>query len=180
MAWRASKVRRRLGIPSEEPLLAWAVADHRGMRVPGRLAGPVRPWPPYVALTDCALWVGQRGATHRFGLDDIVLASIVDHPEGALRVDFLTGDPLVVLLVDGGALHHRLAHEIRAIDRRLQLEAPIALGLPDLSFVSVEGDDAAPTTGFRYEPEGAAELLHEAQLIALRELRTTLSASRPR
>jgi hypothetical protein len=180
MVWRAGTVRRRLGIPRGEPLLAWAAADHRGMRVPDPLTGPVRPWPPYVVLTDRSLWVGHRGATHRFALEDVVMASIVDEPDGALRVDFLAGDPLVVLVLDGGVLHDRLVREIRAIDRRLQLAAPRALGLPDLSLGAVAGDGVLPGAGSRGEPPEAAELLHEAQLIALRELRTALSTSRVR
>ncbi len=180
MVWRAGTVRRRLGIPRGEALLAWAAADHRGMRVPGTLTGPVRSWPPCVALTDRSLWVGHRGATHRYGLEDVVLASIVDVPDGALRVDFLAGDPLMVLVLDGGVLHDRLVHEIRAIDRRLQLEAPRAFGLPDLSLGCIAGDGAVPGAGARREPADTAELLHEAQLIAVRELRTALSTARAR
>ena len=94
---------------------------------------PVHYWPPCVALTDRALWLSNAGATRRFPLDHIVLASPAPSPDGAMRVDFMSGDPLIVLVVDNGSFWGRLGRAIRAVDVRLQMAAPDALGVPELS-----------------------------------------------
>lgn len=146
------------------------------MRVPGAVAGPPGSQPTYVAVSGRWLWVGRRGATHRYRLEDVVMASIVDVPDGALRVDFLAGDPLVVLVLDGGLLHARLVSEIRAIDRRLHLDAFRALGLPDLSPWRGAGESGVHRAPDPRETAEGVDVLREAQLIVQRELRVALSS----
>ena len=107
--WQARRVRKRLGIPPDETLQAWAMADYRGIQVPAPRMEPTKYWPPVVALTPGALWLSCTGATRRFPLEDIVLVSTADDPEGALRVDFMSGKPLVILVTDGGTFLGRLA-----------------------------------------------------------------------
>ena len=193
MVWSASRVRRRLGIPREEELLVWARAAADGFQVPGAPMVPCRRWPMQVVLTERALWVSRAGAARRFALEDVVMASLIDRPDGALRVDFLWGDPLVVLVVDGGSLYHRLVRELRAIDQQLRREAPPALGFPDLPRVMPvrvegtrthpsrvsrpDGDDLLVGPGSGRPPTEASDLLHEAQVIVLRELRLALTGS---
>ena len=99
MIWRAGRVRKRLGIPHDPPLLTWAVVDHRGLQMPVQ---PLVPGPRYLALTDQDLWLGGGGSTRRYPLEDVVMASIAPRPAGAMRVDFTSGNPLVIFVADGG------------------------------------------------------------------------------
>jgi hypothetical protein len=127
--------------------------------------------------------------TARFGLEQVVMASLVDDPDGALRVDFLIGEPLVVLLSDGGSFVHALAGEILAYDRQLQRWAPTATGTsgpagrpsgaeqppyPFLRGVPSDGHYLV-RSGPRVEQDDARALLYEAQLIVRRELRLVLT-----
>jgi hypothetical protein len=192
--WRAGKVRRRLGIPADQTLLAWVVADYRGMQVPGPLMTPLRYWPPYLALTERELWLSSAGATRRYPFEEIVLASLAPDPTGALRVDFTSGDPLVVLVADGGEFRGQLDFELRAFDTRLQMQAPVALGLPDLppelvaaaelaehrsaQLLIEHGDDPAFRLASERFASDSREMLHHAQVIALRAQRADLLASR--
>ena len=189
MTWSGTKVRRRLQIPAQERLLAWARADEAGMRIPFPVTGELRRWPSYVALTEGALWMCRSGVTARFGLERVVMTALIDEPDGALRVDFLTGPPLVVLLSDGGSFVHALAREIRAFDRQLQRRAPAAPGAADASAATgghelrrhpsrasdPAGPGGAPRPVSWEESPDARELLHEARLIVRRELRLVLT-----
>ncbi len=182
MEWSASRVRRRLQIPAGEELVAWARAEAEGMQVPAAATGPVRRWAPQVALTGDALWVSRSGATARFGLERVVMASLVDRPDGALRVDFLAGDPLVVLVRDGGTFVHCLGREIHAFDRRLQRRV---VEIPwDRTGPTAVRRSGHPTTSWgtrgpvgtdASSGDASRALLHEAELIVLRELRTVLT-----
>ena len=98
------------------------------------------------------------------------MTSLVDEPDGALRVDFLTGDPLVVLLSDGGTFVHALADEILAYDRQLQSRARSASGAP-VPAAGHSGVRSAPWAG----SDDVRALLHEAQVIVRRELRLVLT-----
>jgi hypothetical protein len=120
--------------------------------------------------------VSRSGATRRYDLEDVVMASLAGQPDGALRVDFMTGGPLVVMVRDGGDFYDRVVHAVRGVDRQLQMEAPVALGLPDLSArtVAAHGTDRGTVQRF---PDGVSDVLHGAQVIALRELRSALRAS---
>ena len=168
------------------------MADYRGMQVPMPRMVPVHYWPPCVALTDRALWLSNAGATRRFPLDHIVLASPAPSPDGAMRVDFMSGDPLIVLVVDNGSFWGRLGRAIRAVDVRLQMAAPDALGVPELSPEKLAAAERAETRAhwllaeygdvpnLRLEAarhaEDARALRHEARVDALREQRTELLA----
>ncbi len=194
MIWRAGKVRRRLGIPPEQSLLTWAVADYRGMQVPGEPLAPRNYWPPYLALTEHDLWLSSAGAVRRYPLEDVVMASIAPSPAGALRVDFTSGDPLVVLVGDGGRFYQRLTLELETYDTQLQMEAPFALGLPDLppelvaaaeraerrsaELLTGHGDDPIFRLAAEQHASDAREMLHLAQVAALRSQRAELLASR--
>jgi len=213
-AWSGSKVRRRLGIPSVESLLAWAPADERGMRVPCPPTAALRRHRPYVALTDVALWIARGGVAWRVGLEDVVLVTVVgasdgapmatadEASEGALRVDLVRGDPLVLLVVDGGAFLDHLDREIRAFDRDLQSAAVRHLGtdvLPPGIHVGAGRGSSHPSRGpvgqggsggsddptarrgargggpWEVQPaEDARPVLHEAEVVVLRELRRIL------
>jgi hypothetical protein len=175
MVWSANKVRRRLQVPRHEHLVAWARATDIGMQFPFPVAGTVRRWAPYVALTDQALWVCRSGVTARFGLEEVVMTALVDQPDGALRVDFLVGEPLVVLLSDGGRFDHALAREVRALDRKLERRAPAPAADPGRAWtVRAPGADAVVRSAPGYESEDARALLHEAQVIVRRALRLLL------
>ena len=213
MVWSVSKVRRRLGIPRDEVVLAWAPADERGMRVPCPPTAAVRRHRPYVALTDAALWRGRGGIAWRGGLEDVVLASVVGAsdgapagmsdgasegvPDGALRIDLVRGDPLVLPVVDGGTFQDHLVREIRAFDRDLHRTAVHRVGLVGLppgmqkgarrGAVHPSGQAAGPDAGPVAErvplhdpagPDDVRLLLHEAELIVLRELRRVLTGAR--
>ncbi len=129
--WRATTVRRRLGIPRDCLLIAWTQGDYRGMQVPGEPMVPVRYWPPVLALSAEWLWLSKAGAVRRFALEDVVLVSVATRPRGALRIDFMEGGPLVIR-IDDEYFRNRLNLEIQRRDERLQMAAPAALGLPEL------------------------------------------------
>jgi hypothetical protein len=187
-------VRRRLGIPPDQRLLAWAMADYRGMQVPAPRLTPVKYRPPYLALTPEALWLSNAGDIHRYPFEDVVLASIAPRPVGAMRIDFMDGDPLVALVADGGTFYGRLLFELRAFDTQLQMEAPFALGLPDLppdllaaaeraerrsvQLLAEHGDDPTFRIAAERHAADAREMLHEAQVTALRAQRAELLPSR--
>ncbi len=192
--WQARRVRKRLGIPPDETLQAWAMADYRGIQVPAPRMEPTKYWPPVVALTPGALWLSCTGATRRFPLEDIVLVSTADDPEGALRVDFMSGKPLVILVTDGGTFLGRLAARARAFDARLQMDAPDARGVPELPPGMVAAAEQAERRaarllaghagdpGFRMAADRhmaeAHELRHQARVEALRHRRSEHLAQR--
>jgi hypothetical protein len=187
---RTSTVRRRLAIPHGEPLLAWALAEYRGMRVPGPPMVPSKHWQALVALTPDSVWLSSAGDLRRFPLGEIVLASEARQPAGALRIDFAQGDPLVVLVADRGGFASRLRGEIRSFDKALQMRAPRALGMPDLppdlvaqagramrranELRAAAGDDPAIDVEAQQSLDAARDLNHQARLAAVRELRGAL------
>ncbi|MGD0881812.1 MAG: hypothetical protein ABSB09_09620 [Acidimicrobiales bacterium] len=193
MNWRAGKVRRRLGIPSDEPLLAWAMGEYRGLRVPPPHMMPLKFWPPCVALTSRTLWLSNAGATRRYPVRDIVLVSSASSPEGALHVDFMSGDPLIISLVDDGTFFRRLTFEVRSVDKQLQMQARDARGVPALPPELVAaaeraerraaqlraeyGDDPGLCLEADRHASDARELRHEARVQALRALRAELLTS---
>jgi hypothetical protein len=192
--WRAGKVRRRLSIPADQRLLAWALANYRGMQVPPPPLTPKKYWPPYLALTPEALWLSNAGDTRRYPIEDIVLASLAPRPRGAFRVDFMAGEPLVVLVADDGTFYDRLLFELLAFDTQLQMDAPFALGLPDLppdllaaaeraerrsaQLLAEHGDNPTFRLAAEQHAADARELLHQAQVTALRAQRADLLSFR--
>ncbi len=193
MGFRSNRVRRILGVPQDVVLRAWALADYRGMRVPGPPLVGVAYSAPYVGLAGGQLWLTKAGARRQFALEDMVMVSAEFRPKGAIRVDFLEGEPLVVLVVDDGRFCDKLQAEISAYDRELQMDAEVALGLPDRSPELVaraeiarrRSEDLTRMAGtdrfVKMVAEGFVdeerELLHEAQVNALRQLRHALLAT---
>lgn len=102
--------------------------------------------------------------------------------------------PLTVLVTDGGVFYRRLTIELGAFDTRLQMEAPFAFGLPDLPPEVLAAAERARQRSAQLLDEGdddpvvrlaaerhvadARELLHEAQVMALRAQRADLLATR--
>lgn len=106
-------VRRRMELEDETPVLAWAVVDPRGMRLPGQLSVPKGVWPPYVALTTDELLLCVDFDTRRYPIHEVVTASLAIDPCGAMKVDFVEGSPLVLFVKDDGALLRRLCDAIQ-------------------------------------------------------------------
>lgn len=193
--WRATTVRRRLAIPSDVPLLAWAQGDYRGMQVPGRPMLPIRYWPPVLALSPEWLWVSRAGAVRRFALDDVVIASVATRPRGALRLDFMEGGPLVVLIHDDARFRTQLDREIERRNAKVPMGAPTAPGVIELP---VELLDEVAELGRRSELlqaraggdlragveadrllDAAHERLHQARVVAARARRSATRDSAP-
>jgi hypothetical protein len=162
--------------------------------VPGQPLGHLHRGPSYVALTEQKLWLSSAGATRCYPFEDVVMVSIATLPAGAVRVDFMAGDPLVVLVADGGGFYDRLVLELEAFDTKLQMEAPFALGLHDpppellaaaeradrrsVQLLTQHGDDPTFRIAAEQHAADAREMLHQAQVAALRSQRAELLASR--
>jgi len=163
------------------------------MRIPGPPLVGVAYSVPYVGLADRRLWITKAGAKRQFPVEDMVMVTADPRTNGVLRVDFVEGDPLVVMVVDDGGFRRRLEAELTALDRRLQMGAESALGIPDGSpdlAVRLEearrhsngspgpatSDHAVTTVSDGVVVEEQL-LLHEAQVDALRKLRKALLAS---
>ncbi len=193
MGFRSNRVKRHLGVPRDMELRAWALADYRGMRIPGPPLAGVSYSAPYVGLADRRLWLTKAGARRQFAIADMVMVSAEARPKGAMRVDFLDGEPLVVLVADDGRFVEEMRAELAAYDRQLQMDAESALGLPDRSPELVaraevarrRSDELTRMAGtdrfVKRVAEGLIdeerELLHEAQVHALRQLRGALLAT---
>lgn len=193
MGFRSNRVKRHLGIPRDVELRAWALADYRGMRIPGPPLDGVSYSAPYVGIADGRLWLTKAGARRQFAIEDMVMVSVEPRPKGAVRVDFMEGESLVVLVVDDGRFAETLRAGLAAYDRQLQMDAETALGLPDRSPELVaraevarrRSDELTRMAGsdrfVKMVAEGLIdeerELLHEAQVHALRQLRGALLAT---
>ena len=190
MEWRVRRIRRRLKIPPDEPLHAWVMVDYQGLRNPAPELYPASPLPPCLALTGAALWLSNAGGSRRIALEDIVMASVAPTSPGDLRVDFMKDEPLLVHPLDDGTFLQKLISEIQTLDRRLQMQAPRAHGFPELPVEMVAAAEAErgwaaqllaengadpdyQRAALRHEAE-AVEFIHEAQVAALRTLRTEL------
>ncbi len=190
---RERRLKRRMGIPAELVLRCWALAEYRGMQVPDPPLPGVRYTPPYLALTDGALWLTRAGATRRYPVEDIVMVA-TEHPAtDRIRVDFMEGEPLLIRVNDGGRFASTVEAAIQEYDKRLQLDATSALGLPepapelvakakqartrsDQLMAAAGGDQVARRAAEGHLAEERA-LWHEAQVDALRQLRRALWAT---
>ena len=190
MRWSRRKVIRRLGLPHDEALLEWAVLDDRPAMVPTLPLAPPGHLPQCVALTNRAVWLSQPGSVQQYPLDDIVLVSAPGPAEGALRMDFVAGDPLVVVVVDHGTFRRRLSEAIRSVEARLEIGAGATLGEPELSPDLLAAAERAHLRAFRLLAEygndpslrmeaarhrqDARDLRHQARVEARRKRRTEL------
>jgi hypothetical protein len=180
-------IKRRLGIPNTTPLVAWARGDYPGLLVPG---GVLKHWGPIcVAVTPGELWVCFGNDKRRYPVPAMVLASVASNPQGALRVDFMEGDPLVVLVDDGGTIREQLRREIWDYDVGLRNGAQPFPALPETSPVLLAEAELEWNTAdkllaaggeelsvhFRTERsmQRARELEHQARVDGLRAVRST-------
>jgi hypothetical protein len=128
----------------------------------------------------------------RYPITGMVLASVSWHPQGALRVDFAEGEPLVILVEDDGTILECLRCQIWDYDTALRLRAPPLLAVPEMSPVlmaeaEVEWNtaerlltDAGESTSIRREAARsmmrARELRHQATVDGVRSMRRSLLA----
>jgi hypothetical protein len=126
--------RRSSTIPSDRRTLASALGEYRGLQLPGPVWADAR-WHPRleVLVTPGELWVSGNGETRCYPVADMVLASFSTNPQGALRVDFLSGGPLCVKLDDNGKVLETLRQEIWEYEKSF-----LVSGLDD------DGLDVAP------------------------------------
>lgn len=122
-------VRRRAGLPRDTRVLAAGRGSHEGLLLPGRVSGGTR-WHARldVVLLPGELRVAGNGGLWRYRVADMVLAS-ADDATGALRVDFLEGEPLVVRVGDHGPLVSGLRHQIEHHERALRTDGHLTVWL---------------------------------------------------
>jgi len=128
--------RRGSTIRSDRRTLASALGGYRGLQPPGPVRADER-WHPRleVLLTPGELWVSGNGETRCHPVADMVLASFSTNPQGALRVDFLSGGPLCVKLDDNGKVLETLRQEIWEYENKFLVSGSDDDGLdvsPDL------------------------------------------------
>jgi hypothetical protein len=179
---------RRIGIPNGTPPVTWARGDYLGLRLPNE--GPKHWGVWYVALTRDDLWVCMGRDRRCYPVANMVLASVSWDPQGALRVDFIEGEPLIVMVNRAGALLDGLRQRISEHDLGLRLTAPPLLGVPDMSPVLMAEAEVEWNTAERLLAEAgrdeslrkeaarsmnrARELRHRVRVEGLRTVRNTL------
>lgn len=189
----ARRRKRLLGVPADIRLEAWANAEFGFHELPTRPFRGAHRMPASIGLAGDRLWLSKAGASHDVPIEDIVMLSVERRPRGAVRVEFMEGEPLVVLAADGGRLLSMLGAALARYDRQLQMGAQVALGVPapspDLAAridtVRQRAEDLRRLGGddrfVRLVADGYADeegrLLHEAQVDALRDLRRALLAT---
>ena len=106
-------VRRRTGLSPGARVLAAARAGHTGLCLPGPVSTGTR-WRRRldVVLLPGELRVAGGGGIWRYAVDEMVLAVPDPVIRGALRVDLLEGDPLVVPVRRGAGLLVALRRQI--------------------------------------------------------------------
>ena len=131
------------GAPGVRRILASANGDYRSLRLPGASWPRVR-WRPRVAVTVTRgdLWVVGNHETLRYPVDDMVLASYGTDPRGAVRVDFLEGEPLIVRLDDDGSVLEALRHQIWECEKQVLLDGSGLDWALDVSPVQLAQADA--------------------------------------
>ena len=122
-------VRRRTGLPRDACVLVVARGSYEGLLLPGRVSAGTR----WHARLDVVLLAGElrvagNGGLWRYQVADMVLAS-ADAATGALRVDFLEGEPLVFRVGDHGALLAALRRQIELYERALRTDGHLAVWL---------------------------------------------------
>ena len=113
-------VRRRAGLPRDACVLTAGRGSYEGLLLPGRVSAGTR-WHARldVVLLPGELRVAGNGGLWRYRVADMVLAS-ADDATGALRVEFLEGEPLVVRTGDPGPLVSGLRRQIGYHERALR------------------------------------------------------------
>jgi len=123
-------VRRRTGLSRDACILAAARCSHEGLRLPDPVSAGTRWHARFdVVLLPGELRVAGNGGLWRYQVSDMVLASPGLDTTGAVRVDFLEGDPLVVTVRHGRALLAALRGQIEQYERALRHDGHLTLGL---------------------------------------------------
>jgi hypothetical protein len=125
----ALMVRRRTGLPRDACVLVAARGRYEGLLLPGTVSAGTR-WHARldVVLLPGELRVAGNGGLWRYPVADMVLATS-DPATGAVRVDFLEGEPLVVRVRDGGALLAGLGDQIEQYERALRSDGHLTMWL---------------------------------------------------
>ncbi len=118
---RTLLIRRRTGLTRDATILTAVRGDFRGLRVPGPVSAGTR-WHARldVVLLPGELRVAGNGGIWRYRVADMVQVSADPDTPGAIRVEFLEGDPLVVTVRDGGALLGALKWQLEGYERALR------------------------------------------------------------
>jgi hypothetical protein len=118
---RTLLIRRRTGLTRDVTILIAVRGDFRGLRVPGPVSAGTR-WHARldVVLLPGELRVAGNGGIWRYRVPDMVQVSADPDTPGAIRVEFLEGDPLVVTVRDGGALLGALKWQLEGYERALR------------------------------------------------------------
>jgi hypothetical protein len=114
-------IRRRTGLSRDAAILIAARGDFSGLRVPGPVSAGTR-WHSRldVVLLPGELRIAGNGGIWRYRVADMVQVSSDPDTLGAVRVEFLEGDPLVVTVRDGGALLGALKWQLEGYERALR------------------------------------------------------------
>lgn len=163
------------GVPPDRTILAASRGDFRSLRLPGSARAKVR-WRPRmdvaVAVTPGEFWVTGHPGTLRFPVADMVLASYGSSPRGAVRVDFLEGEPLSVRLEDDGTVLEALRQEIWECEKQFLLDrsdldwaldvSPAQLAEADALLITAMAEPG-PSVGRRLSRSEREELLRRSE-----------------
>ncbi len=116
-------VRRRTGLARDACVLVATRGHYRGLR----LRGPVSAGTRWHARLDVVLLPGElriagNGGIWRYRVAEMVEVSADPETTGAVRVDVLDGNPLVVTVSDGGALLDGLSRQLDGYEQVLRTD----------------------------------------------------------
>ncbi len=168
---------RATGVPEDRAVLATAHGDYRSLLLPGT-SWPRARWHQrpdvVVAVTPSEFWVSGDHGSRRYPIVDMVLASYGSSPRGALRIDFLEGDPLIVKLDDDGSVLEALRHQIWECEKQFLLDggdpawtlevSPTRLAEADALLITAMAEPGPPP-GRRLTRSEREELLRRSEAI---------------
>jgi hypothetical protein len=99
-----------------------------------------------VTVTPGEFWVSGAHGTLRYPIADMVLASYGSSPRGAVRIDFLDGEPLSVRLDDDGSVLEALRHQIWDCEKQFLLDGGDPAWTLEVSPAQLAEADALLTT----------------------------------
>ncbi len=188
-------VRRRTGLSRDASILVTARGDYRGLRVPGPVSAGTR-WHARldVVLLPGELRIAGNGGIWRYRVADMVQVAPDPVAAGAIRVEFLHGDPLVVTVRDGGTLLAELRRQLEGYERALRatggtaalltpdhvvdgrFTTPILTVTPAIDLLNAQRrGDGGPAARVRADPSSqAGERARRARVEALRARRRDL------
>jgi hypothetical protein len=186
-------IRRRTGLTRDASIVVAARGDFRGLRVPGPVSAGTR-WHSRldVVLLPGELRIAGNGGIWRYRVADMVQVSADPDTPGALRVEFLEGDPLVVTVPDGGALLDALKVQLEGYERALRTDSgeaarlvpehlvdgrfssPVYTITPAIDLLNAQRKGDADTETTRFEDPAPREEAHRARVEILRARRRDL------